>query len=127
MFRRDMTFTIKKFRQMSRHDVTFRFLRRAAASVGAKHLSHAPRPHGGAVAHRQEVQAHGRWQFDKVECEDEDDDGYSSSQSARRDADSEDDQAKFEKEEHDREVGLQMQQEILDDCGEANWDTLMWE
>ena len=58
----------------------------------------------------------------KIDCEDEEDDDYWSSQSARRGRhdSSDDEQAKFEKEQHDRAVGLQMQQEILDDCGEGN-------
>ena len=59
----------------------------------------------------------------KIDCEDEEDDNYWSSQSARRGShdSSDDEQAKFEKEQHDRAaVGLQMQQEILDDCGEGN-------
>ena len=61
----------------------------------------------------------------KIDCEDEEDDDYWSSQSARRGRhdSSDDEQAKFEKEQHDRAVGLQMQQEILDDCaGEGNWE-----
>ena len=60
----------------------------------------------------------------KIDCEDEEDDDYWSSQSARRGRhdSSDDEQAKFEKEQHDCAIGLQMQQEILNDCGEGNWE-----